>query len=252
MTGISILLLVVIYSSIATWRYVFFILVGIISSPFLLYNGFLWALSPFYVLAVRKSDEPASGCDRCCLCAKCGSLIEESPLLVGADSVFTRAMESHNFYSVGQLEISAERCHLCNLLWHSTARSKLSPPSSAKLSHDKTPREATHGVTPGEIQNSSVSDTTQWPVKAISHTNFNDNMELEAISASPGAATDCLKVKVWKDRYEVWSFVQLQLCGNFMSDPVPLSISRHLPGTLYVPLYNTSQLMKHRALSTSM
>jgi hypothetical protein len=148
--GSATLLLVAFVYSLVALLYVFRVIFKTIRSPILLYHSLydalLWALSPWFVLAVQKSREPPSRCDQCRLCENCDSLIEDSPLLVGANSIFIRAKESHTFYNEKQLRISSQNSHLCNLLRHSAAGSNLASLPGTKLSYGKTPQEDTSEV----------------------------------------------------------------------------------------------------------
>lgn len=93
---------------------------GIVLSPiilgFLLYFFVRWFTSLLFVFNdwFYQSSNVSKEC--CRLCAKCQSIIERSPLLIGSKWLFSRSTERHAFYTKEELEESARNCHMCVLV----------------------------------------------------------------------------------------------------------------------------------------
>lgn len=144
----------------------FVIIVGIIlilvtfaASPFLILFGVLVLLSPFAALiglfqllqmllllpgicvelglwclswrwALRSARYPPRS-SSCSLCGRCANIVEQSRILRGTRWTLARPREDYDFHGIDQLQQSAETCHLCSLLWHTSFKSITSDPDSS-------------------------------------------------------------------------------------------------------------------------
>ncbi|KAK2125134.1 hypothetical protein NOF04DRAFT_1401612 [Fusarium oxysporum II5] len=111
--------------------WVIFSIVSLLACPQLLAFGFLVLLSPFFAIAVlyRLILELPGLCTA--LSLWCLSLFwaQRSPLYASRSEMPWG--EEYGFYTKGQLQQSAEDCHLCSLLWHSSFGAQMIPAPGA-------------------------------------------------------------------------------------------------------------------------
>ncbi|EXK28257.1 hypothetical protein FOXG_10015 [Fusarium oxysporum f. sp. lycopersici 4287] len=141
--------------------WVIFSIVSLLACPQLFAFGFLVLLSPFFAIAVlyrlilelpglctalglwclslfwaQRSPLYASRSEMpwgksCRLCDRCSNIVDQSSILRGTRWRLTGSREEYGFYTKDQLQQSAEDCHLCNLLWHSSFGAQMIPAPGA-------------------------------------------------------------------------------------------------------------------------
>lgn len=63
----------------------------------------------------------------CRLCGRCSNIVDRSSVLRGTRWRLTRSKEEYDFHTKHKLLQSAENCHLCSLLWHSSFEAQIIP-----------------------------------------------------------------------------------------------------------------------------
>ncbi|KAJ4050590.1 hypothetical protein NW758_004793 [Fusarium oxysporum] len=137
--------------------WVIFSTVSLLACPQLFAFGFVLLLSPFFAIAAlywlilelpglcaalgpwclslfwaQRSPLYASRLEMpqgrdCRLCGRCSIMVDRSSILRGTRWRLTRSKEEYDFHTKDQLLQSAENCHLCSLLWHSSFGAQIIP-----------------------------------------------------------------------------------------------------------------------------